>query len=142
MSKFVLAAIDMTHPKDQAMVLKEARKLADLEGGRLGVVTVVPDYQMSVVGSFFPEGHSHEVVEETRAALHTFIQETIGHDEEVKHVVRMGRAYDEILETAKELEASMIVIGAHKPEFSDYLMGPNAARVARHATCSVHIVRG
>lgn len=141
MSNLVLAAIDMTHPKDQAIVLKEARKLADLEGARLGVVTVVPDFQMSVVGTYFPEGHTHTAVEETRTALHAFIQETIGHDEEVKHIVRLGRAYDEILATAKELEASMIVIGAHKPEFSDYLMGPNAARVARHAKCSVHIVR-
>ena len=35
----------------------------------------------------------------------------------------------------------LIVIGAHKPDFKDYLLGPNAARVVRHSHCSVHVVR-
>ena len=141
MTDLVLAAIDLTHPEDQKRVLKRARQLADLDGATLAVVTVLPDYRMSVVGSFFPEDHTHKMVEETRAALHAFIQETVGHDETVKHVVRMGSAYEEILKTAEDLGASLIVMGAHKPEFSDFLIGPNAALVARHSSCSVYIVR-
>lgn len=141
MTDLVLAAIDLTHPKDQAVVLSEAKRLADLDGAQLAVVTVVPDFRMSIVGSFFPDDHASKMAEETRVALHGFIQQTVGHDDEVKHVVRIGTAYEEILETASDLNAHLIVMGAHKPEISDYLIGPNAARVARHATCSVHIVR-
>ncbi len=32
-------------------------------------------------------------------------------------------------------------IGSHRPELKDYLLGPNAARVVRHANCSVLVVR-
>ncbi len=141
MTNTVLAAIDLTHPEDQKGVLEKARQLAEIEGAPLAVVTVLPDYRMSIVGSYFPEDHTHQMVEETQGRLHEFIQETIGHDDEVKHVVRMGTAYEEILETAKELDAGLIVVGAHKPDMMDYLIGPNANRVARHAKCSVHIVR-
>ncbi|MEO0863555.1 MAG: universal stress protein, partial [Pseudomonadota bacterium] len=34
-----------------------------------------------------------------------------------------------------------IFVGAHRPELKDYLIGPNAARVARHAQQSVFVVR-
>jgi len=52
-----------------------------------------------------------------------------------------GNAYDEILRVAEADGASLIVIGAHKPDFRDYLLGPNAARVVRHSKCSVFVVR-
>jgi nucleotide-binding universal stress UspA family protein len=35
----------------------------------------------------------------------------------------------------------MIVMASHRPELKDYLLGPNAARVVRHAECSVLVVR-
>jgi nucleotide-binding universal stress UspA family protein len=56
------------------------------------------------------------------------------------HVLH-GTIYDEILRAAGKLEVDLIVIGAHRPEFSDYLLGPNAARVVRHARQSVYVVR-
>ena len=34
-----------------------------------------------------------------------------------------------------------IVMGSHKPGFSDYLLGSTAARVVRHAPCAVHVYR-
>jgi nucleotide-binding universal stress UspA family protein len=33
------------------------------------------------------------------------------------------------------------VVGAHRQDLKDYLLGPNAARVVRHADCSVYVVR-
>jgi nucleotide-binding universal stress UspA family protein len=35
----------------------------------------------------------------------------------------------------------VIVLASHRPELKDYLLGPNAARVVRHAKCSVLVVR-
>jgi nucleotide-binding universal stress UspA family protein len=32
-------------------------------------------------------------------------------------------------------------MGSHRPELSDYLLGPNAGKVVRHAKCSVMVVR-
>ena len=56
------------------------------------------------------------------------------------HVVQ-GTVYDKIIGTARDLGAHTIVIGAHRPEFRDYLVCPNAARVVRHADQTVLVVR-
>jgi len=57
-------------------------------------------------------------------------------------VVENGTIYREIVEAAKDLDIDHIVMGAHSPSLADFLLGPNSARVARHAGCSVTVVRG
>lgn len=49
-----------------------------------------------------------------------------------------GRA---ITDYANEVSADCIIIGSHKPELMDFLLGSTADRVVRHAPCSVHVLR-
>jgi len=49
--------------------------------------------------------------------------------------------YAEILGAAEEAEADLVVVGSHRPAMKDYLLGTNAARVVRHARCSVLVAR-
>ena len=56
-------------------------------------------------------------------------------------VVAEGKIYQEIIATAEATGAEIIVMAAHSPELKDYLLGPNAARVVRHAPVSVLVVR-
>ena len=49
--------------------------------------------------------------------------------------------YPEILGVAEEVEADLIIVGSHRPVMKDYLLGTNAARVVRHARCSVLVAR-
>ena len=56
-------------------------------------------------------------------------------------IARRGSVYEQVLKVAEELAVDQIVIGAHRPGLSDYLLGPNTARVVRHATCSVNVIR-
>jgi len=35
----------------------------------------------------------------------------------------------------------LIIVGSHKPGLQDYLLGSTAARVVRHAMCSVLVGR-
>jgi nucleotide-binding universal stress UspA family protein len=60
---------------------------------------------------------------------------------ESQAIVTNGTVYEEILRTAKEIGCDVIVMASHRPELKDYLLGPNAARVVRHANCSVLVVR-
>jgi nucleotide-binding universal stress UspA family protein len=55
--------------------------------------------------------------------------------------VAHGSIYDEILRLADKLGCDAIVMAAHRPELRDYLLGPNASRVVRHAKQSVLVVR-
>ena len=43
--------------------------------------------------------------------------------------------------TVEAAGAELIVMASHRPELRDYLIGPNAARVMRHADASVLVVR-
>ena len=56
-------------------------------------------------------------------------------------VVRIGYPYNEILDMAEQINANLIVMGSHKPEWEDYLLGSTAAKVVRHANCSVLVQR-
>ncbi|MGC3937376.1 universal stress protein [Roseobacter sp. EG26] len=143
MSRPVLCAIDVSHKGRDADVLKIAKRLADLDGASLDVVTVVPDFGQSIVSTYFESDHHEKVVAEARQLLSDEITASLGSDADamVRHVVATGNAYEEILKVAGETGCGLIVIGAHKPDFKDYLLGPNAARVVRHSSCSVHVVR-
>ncbi|MGH1464524.1 MAG: universal stress protein [Cognatishimia sp.] len=143
MSRSVLCAIDISNQGKDDAVLKEAKRLADLDNAQLDVVTVIPDFGKSLVAGFFDESHHDKAIAEAKSALKGQIITSLGAeaDAQVRHVVSTGTAYEEILRVAEETNAGLIVIGAHKPDFADYLLGPNAARVVRHSSCSVHVVR-
>ena len=55
--------------------------------------------------------------------------------------VRTGHSYNTIIEVAKEKNVDLIILASHRPGLQDYFLGSTAAKVVRHATCSVLIVR-
>jgi len=56
-------------------------------------------------------------------------------------IVRTGHSYSIILDVAKEVESELIIIASHRPGLQDYFLGSTAAKVVRHAPCSVLVVR-
>ncbi|MFI4997579.1 MAG: universal stress protein [Hyphomicrobiales bacterium] len=52
-----------------------------------------------------------------------------------------GSIYDEVLKEAAAMNADLIVVGSHRPNWSTYLIGSNATKIVRHALCSVLVVR-
>ena len=55
--------------------------------------------------------------------------------------VRFGDVYHEILSYADKISTDLIIVASHKPNFGNYLLGTTAARIVRHATCSVFVAR-
>ena len=60
---------------------------------------------------------------------------------DVEPILLQGHASRTIIETANEKNADCIVMGSHEPGLADYFIGSTAARVVRHAACSVHVYR-
>jgi nucleotide-binding universal stress UspA family protein len=141
MIKSILCAVDISNPGEDAKVLKNAARIAQMDNAQLDVVTVLPDYGMSVVGSFFNQDHHDEALKAAKTQLKEEVINAIGKGENIRHIVSTGKAYDEVLKVAKEAKSDLIVVGAHKPDFKDYLLGPNAARIGRHSKASVYVVR-
>src|SRR3546814_7463773 len=82
-----------------------------------------------------------EIVNEAHERLNEIVSENTPDGMNVETIVRHGPVYEQILQVADDIGADQIVIGAHRPEISDYLLGPNTARVVRHAKCSVNVIR-
>lgn len=142
LAKITLVAIDLAHPEDIEEILVKAETLADISGTKLAVITVIPDFGMSMVGAFFEPDTMAKALEKAKESLHHHVKEFLGsraHD--VLHVVEKGTVYEAILSYAEKLDATLIVMGAHRPTLENYLLGPNVARVVRHSTCSVHVIR-
>ncbi len=142
MFKTILLPIDLSTEDSWSKALPAALKLYDSDGGSLHVVTVLPDFGMSVVGSYFEQGFEEKALHEVGEALKAWVAENIPGDVDVHPHVLHGRVYDQIISAADRLNVDAIVMGSHTPALSDYLLGPNAARVVRHARQSVFVVRG
>lgn len=143
MFKTVLLPIDLSAASSWETALPAALRLCQPEdGGVLHVLTVVPDFGMSVVGSYFEAGFEEKAMHHLGEELSAWVNEYVPDGTEVHPHVMHGRVYDQIITAADRLNVDAIVMGSHRPELTDYLLGPNAARVVRHAKQSVFVVRG
>ncbi|GGX64069.1 universal stress protein UspA [Tateyamaria omphalii] len=143
MKKTVLCAVDINRPQDEAKVLQAAKRMADMEGAQLDLITVVPDFGASVVGAYFRDHHVETAQDGAAELLSSFGEEVLGAEvnQSVRHLVATGSVYEEVLKAAELDNADLIVLGANRPDLKDFLLGPNAARIVRHSNCSVYVVR-
>ncbi len=119
--------------------LEEALAIARLllsEGGRITVLTVI-EHMPGFIRSQLPEGQ----MEETRAALEAGLKQDLAGAGDVDVKIVEGHSARTILDVATQVKAGMIVISSHRPDLTDYFLGSTAARVVRHAPCSVHVMR-
>ena len=141
MFKEILLPIDLGDVESSRKAVSAAIDLSRNEGTRLHPMCVVPGYSMSLVGQFFPEGFEEKSLAEAAKQLDDFIAKNIPSEIASQPIVANGTVYEEILRTAERIGCDLIVMASHRPELKDYLLGPNAARVVRHANCSVLVVR-
>ena len=136
MYKTILVPIDIAHiDKGRAMI-----DVASTHAGKdtklilLNVVEEIPNWAAAEL----PEGileHSRQTSLDEMNAI------AKAGDLEMEVEVRMGRSYRTILEVAEEKHVDLIIIASHRPGLQDYFLGSTAAKVVRHARCSVLVTR-
>ena len=141
MSKTVLVPIDVDQETSWQLALPAAARLADPDT-KIVLLAVLPDIKMTVVFQYIPADFEALLKASTKEKLQDLSKEYLPDNSNVSQAVRHGGIYREILCMADEIEANLIVMASHRPELADFLIGANAARVVRHAKCSVYVVRG
>ncbi len=131
----ILVAIAPDHGEDQSKALDVAQTLAS-EGATVTAVTAIEPIATYIAASI-PEGFEKAAGEEALKGLRQLIGDREGVDARVTYASAAGA----ILDLSKELEADCIVLASHKPGWGHILLGSTAARVVRHARCSVHVIR-
>jgi universal stress protein F len=149
MPKKVLVPIDLSQPETIAPVLGAGVEQARASQGELAVMTVVPDIVAGLDWRYAIRGETggseafdmRALVSEALEKLNAVVAEHVPEGMEVETIVRHGTVYQQVLDVADAIGADQIVVGALRPQLSDYLLGPNTASIVRHAKCSVTVVR-
>lgn len=141
MFKKLLLTVDINDPKSAVRSTEVAADMAQQYCAVLHVLNVVPDQGMAIVSASMAADYGEAAMESAEVELKRWAADNIPSDIATElHIVR-GKVYDQIIRTANALAVDCILVGAHSPALQDYLIGPNAARVARHATQSVFVLR-
>jgi len=141
MFKEILLPIDLGDLDSSNKALSVAVNLSQAAGTKLHVLAVVPGMGMSIISQYFPADFEEKSLIGATKQLNDYIAANIPADLTTQAIVANGTIYEEILRVAAETSCDLIVMASHRPELKDYLLGPNAARVVRHAKQSVLVVR-
>lgn len=136
MYKNIIVAVDLAHGEAGKALLERASALVD-EGGTIRLLHVIEDVP-SYIAAELPRDLNDRRQAEAKVELGLLAQ---GAGPAVVSEVRMGAASSQILQSAEDTGADLIMIASHRPGLSDYFIGSTAARVVRHAQCSVLISR-
>ncbi len=139
MYKDILLSVDLEDDNSWRKALPTAVEYAKAFGSRIHVISVVPEFGM--VRQFFPDDYESQLKDSVKSKLHEFTAERIPDEVSVRHIIAHGTIYREINKAAEQINADLIIMASHRPGVGDYLLGPNAARVVRHSSCSVLVVR-
>ena len=141
MYRSILVPVDLSDKHSWRKALPTAISLCETFEAKLHLITVVPDFGLPMVGQFFPEGYEAKLRQQAARQLKEFAAQQVPGAIDCRRVVAEGKVYQQILKAADAIKADLIVMGSHRPELADYLLGPNAGKVMRHARCSVMVVR-
>ena len=141
MFKSLLLPVDLAAGTGKRRALEVAIDLQRHWQADLNLLAVLPDFGMSIVGSFFDDDFATKALAEVESQLDLFCSDNIPPGLTYRQHVAKGSIYDQILAAVDSLEIDCIVMGSHRAARTDHLLGPNAARVVRHAPCTVVIVR-
>ena len=136
MFKTILVPIDMAHAAEGKTNLDIAAKQG-ADGAQiilLNVVEEIPTWAAAEIPA--------SLLDQSRLAAQAELKsvaDASGMSVDVE--VRSGHPYKTILEVAEERKADLIIVASHQPGLQDYFLGSTAAKVVRHAHCSVLVIR-
>ena len=135
MYRNLLVPISFEDDAKAQAALAVARRLADDDATitLLHVMEQVPGYAISYVPP--------DYLTQSRAAIQSELDDLAARLNHATGVVVEGHSGRTILDWAEENGVDCIVIASHRPGMQDLLLGSTAAKVVRHATCAVHVLR-
>ena len=138
--KHILMPVDLAYPEVVKKEVEMALKLIDSEGviDLLYVDDARIHHSMvpTVGGKVFSSQHQNAF-----DTVQTMLEQFVPKQHRGSSIVRNGVVFDEVVIQAKQSDVDAIVMASAKPKFRSYLLGSNAAKVVRHAPCSVFVVR-
>lgn len=135
----ILVAVDPDRRAEATKLLAVAAELRRSFGATLTLATVMPDWK-TMFRAQRSQVAARQLFEVADARLAALAHSVAGAGE--THCrVESGLVYRGILNAAESVNADLILLSTPAPRWQDRLVGTTAGRVARHALCSVFVVR-
>lgn len=136
----ILVAIDFS-PHAQ-LAFGQALALARQFGSEITVIHVLEQFFYPADWSYMPMPLGDFVSKREEESIQAIQKLLDDSKTKARIVVRAGRAWDEIVKTARELNIDLIVVGTHGyTGLRHVLLGSVAEKVVQHAPCAVLTVR-
>lgn len=138
----ILVPLDFSEPSHQA--LHYARVFAEQFGASVTLIHVVEPMLYPAELGYVPlatEDLDQKRMDELKARL-VALSEQLGKDVKADTILRLGRSWREICDTAENGDFDLLIIATHGyTGIKHALLGSTAERVVRHAPCPVLTVR-
>lgn len=136
----ILVPVDLAHESSWIQAIPHAQALARSNQASLMVMTVVRQVSMMFEARYL-NFQIEEAMTEARNQLQKLVAGYADKQIPITTDVACGPIGPQIVARARHHAIDLVVMASHRPEMRDYLIGPNAAYVARHAGCSVLVLR-
>ncbi|MCC8931139.1 universal stress protein [Rhizobium sp. 'Codium 1'] len=136
MYKKIIVPVDPAAIDIGERILAKAKSLLDT-GGEIVLLTIIEDIP-GYLAIDVPVDLIEGAINDAKAKLAELKKKT---EVTAQIEIRSGAPAREILATAEEHKADLIIVGSHVPDFSNYFIGATADRVVRHSKISVLVDR-
>ena len=106
------------------------------DGGKITLLTVLENVPGFVAEFVTVKSENH-----LTAKVRERLEAVAGGAADTEIAVGTGKPGIVAVEYADDNGCDLILVGSHQPGVQDYFLGSTAARIARRAHCSVHIMR-
>jgi len=141
MFKKIVVPVDPSEIEFAKPAVDAAANLAKQADGEIRLIAVLP-VMNGYVSELLPADYETALEAETDKRVKDLGADAGIAADKLSVVMRTGSVYHEVIDEAKDWGADAIVVCSHRPAMSTYLLGSNAAKIVRHATCSVLVLRG
>ena len=139
--KKIVIPIDLADKHSIKAVLPMALQLSKSCNSELFIIYIIPDFGMKVIEDYLPKHWVKDQKNKHETQIKEIIKQYIPDEIGVSFKVGRGAVYDEVIQYANDIKADLIMVSAVRPQLRDYMLGPNASKIVRHAGISVLVVR-
>ena len=140
MFKKIVVPVDPSEIEFAKPAVEAAANLAKQAGGEIRLIAVLP-VMNGYVTELLPADYEEGLEKETEARVRVLATDAGIDPAKLTVGLRTGSVYHEVIDESKASGVDVIVVTSHRPQMSTYLLGSNAAKIVRHAPCSVLVLR-
>lgn len=141
MFKNIVIPVDLNDKNSLKVIFPPVLNFVKAFKSKVHLIHIMPNFGMNMVEDYLPKHWMSEQKAKYSKLFDGIVEKYIPSDVDISYHISRGPIYDEVIKYSKKVEADLIVISAVRPQLRDYMLGPNASKIVRHASLSVMVIR-